>query len=87
VPEVPLGGDVSVRVTPDGLIVIETGLVVEFAGLDESVAFTWKVVVPDAVGVPVNEQLAFSVRPAGTFPLARVQVYGPVPPLTPTLPV
>jgi len=54
----------------------------------ESVAVTLAVVVPAIVGVPVIEQFALSVRPAGiVLPAARAQVYGPVPPLTPTEPV
>jgi hypothetical protein len=87
VPFVPGGGEVSVSVTPEGLIVIDTDPVVECAGFEESVAFTWNVVVPEAVGVPLSEQLAFSVRPAGGVPPSKAQVYGPVPPFTAMLPI
>lgn len=50
----------------------------------ESFAVTLIVVVPLVVGVPVIEQLFVAeLRPAGR--LVIVQLYGPVPPLTPTL--
>jgi len=39
------------------------------------------------VGVPVMVQFAFSVRPTGSAPEATEQVYGAVPPATPTVPV
>jgi uncharacterized protein YaiE (UPF0345 family) len=86
-PTVPAGGAVRVSVAAAELIVIATGPVVVFAGLAESVAFTVGVDVPAAVGVPLNEQFAFSVKPAGTVPLASEHVYGAVPPFTPTVPV
>lgn len=38
--------------------------------------------VPAEVGVPVMEQLLFSVRPVGNVPEATAQVYGAVPPRT-----
>jgi hypothetical protein len=66
---------------------METVPVLLLAGLDESVPFTTTVEVPGVVGVPVSEQLAFNVRPAGRFPLMSEQVYGPLPPVTPMLPV
>jgi hypothetical protein len=71
---VPGNGEVRISVTPDGLIVIETELVVELAGLEESVAFTCIVEVPDTSGVPLKEQFALRVRPDGTVPPASVQV-------------
>ncbi len=48
--------------------------VVLLAGLAESVALTVGVDVPAVVGVPVSEQLLFSVRPAGTEPLTSEQL-------------
>jgi hypothetical protein len=56
-------------------------------GVAPSVAFTEKVEVPAVVGVPLSEQLLLSVKPAGTEPLARMQLYGAVPPATPTEPL
>jgi hypothetical protein len=66
---------------------METAPVDVLAGLAESVAFTVGVDVPAMVGVPVSEQLLFSVSPAGTEPLTSEQLYGAVPPVTPMLPV
>jgi hypothetical protein len=83
---VPEGGELMTRVMVAGSMVIVTGLVFELAGELESVAFTVTVTTPEAVGVPVIEQFAFSVSPLGIVPPARVQVYGAVPPLTPMLP-
>lgn len=67
---------------------ITTGPVMVFAvGVAESVAFTLIVVAPAVVGVPVSEQLLFSVRPAGSVPLTSEQLIGVVPPETPIEPV
>jgi hypothetical protein len=70
----PAGGEVMDSVTPAGLMTMETVPVEVFAGLAESVAFTVGVDVPAVVGVPVSEQLLFSVRPAGTEPLTSEQL-------------
>ncbi len=68
-----------------GLIVrVTVPVVVSFVGKVESVAVTVSVEVPAAVGVPVIAQL-LEVRPAGSPVI--VQVYNPIPPFTPTLPV
>ena len=82
VPAVPLGGDATVSVAGADAIVMLTGRVVVFAGLEESVARTVGMLVPATVGVPVTLQFAPNARPAGNDPETTVQVYGPVPPLT-----
>jgi hypothetical protein len=84
---VPEGGELIRRVTVAESTVIVTGLVLELAGELESVAFTVTVTAPEAVGIPVMLQFAFSARPAGIVPPTREHVYGAVPPLTPMLPV
>ena len=49
----------------------------------ESVTATVKSVVPPAVGLPLISPVeAFSVRPAGSAPVATDHVYGPAPPIT-----
>ena len=59
-----------------------SAVVTEFGGLAESVAFTVIGEVPAAVGVPVMAPVVgFRVRPAGSVPVARVQVIAPVPPV------
>ena len=68
------------------LIVTTTVPVVDAAGELESVALRVSVEAPAVVGVPESEQLV-SVRPAGTVPLVKVQVYGAVPPETPIVPL
>ena len=73
-PTVPAGGGVSVRVAAAGLMTTETLPVVESAGDAASVALTATIEVPAAVGVPLREQFAFSVRPAGSVPLTRAQL-------------
>lgn len=56
--------------------------VAEPFGLEESVTFTVKFEVPDAVGVPVIAPvLVFTLRPAGRLPVLMLHVYGGVPPL------
>ena len=72
---------VSVRVGT-GSTVMVMGPVVVIAGLLESVTFTVMGGDPAVVGVPVMVQ-PVSARPAGSVPEARVQVYGPVPPVMP----
>jgi hypothetical protein len=74
VSSVPAGGEEIVNVVVAALMVIVTAPVVELAGFDESVAFTVMFEVPVAVGVPVMEQLAFSVSPAGMVPPTNAQV-------------
>ena len=73
-PTVPAGGDVRVSVTAAALMVMLTGPVVELDGDAESVALTVTDEVPAVVGVPLREQFAFSVRPAGSVPLTRAQL-------------
>ena len=75
------GGDVRVKVAVAAVIVRDTGPVVVFAGLLESVALTVTVAGPAVVGVPLTTQLE-AVSPAGS-PAVTTQVYGPVPPVTP----
>ena len=60
--------------------------VVDAAGELESVALIVSADAPAAVGVPESEQLV-NVRPAGTVPLVKEQVYGALPPETPIVPV
>ncbi len=72
---------VSVRVGT-GSTVMVMGPVVVMVGLLESVTFTVTGVDPGVVGVPVMVQ-PVSVRPAGSVPETRTQVYGPVPPVMP----
>jgi hypothetical protein len=51
-------------------------------GLDESVTLKVRLAVPTAVGVPEMVPVAAArLRPAGSVPLVRDQVYGVVPPV------
>ena len=70
-----------------GCTVIVTGAVVVLGGVMESVAVTLTVLLPAVVDVPVIVQFAPRLRPAGKVPPASEQMYGPVPPLTPMVPV
>jgi hypothetical protein len=80
-------GSVPVKVSGgSGCTVMVTGPVVDTVGLLESVHLTERVEEPAVVGVPVMVWLLM-VRPAGTAPERTVQVYGPVPPVTPMVPV
>lgn len=81
----PLGSVPVVIVSAAGLMVMLTVPVAVPAGLAESVAFTVSVEVPAVVGMPVTAQFAPIDRPAGSVPDVMVQVYGDVPPLTPTV--
>jgi hypothetical protein len=75
---VPAGSDEVVTVTAGGLTVIDNAAVAEADAL--SVAFTVKLAVPAAVGVPDIVPLAARVSPAGSVPPATDHVYGGVPP-------
>ncbi len=66
-------------------MVMLIGLVVLCAGLLESVARTVGVLIPAMVGVPLTTQFAANARPAGKEPDTTEQLYGPVPPVTPTV--
>jgi hypothetical protein len=55
-------------------VVIESDLVAETAGDDESVAMTVKLEVPAVVGVPEMTPDELRERPAGSVPEERVQV-------------
>jgi hypothetical protein len=62
-----------------------TGPLVFSTGLLESVARTVRFAVPAVVGVPLTTQPAPIDSPAGNVPDVTEQLYGPVPPLTPTV--
>lgn len=79
-----LAGAANIRVVA-GLTTRFTWLLVLSAGVAESVAFTVTVEVPDTVGVPLTMQLEAKVRPAGKVPAVTEQVYGAVPPVTPSV--
>src|SRR5882757_9000503 len=65
-----------------------TGPVTLCCGFDASVAWMVMFDVPATVGVPVTVQLfGVNANPAGSVPTVTVQVYGVVPPVTPTVPV
>lgn len=87
VPTVPFGSVPLLMERPAGLMV--TVMVPDpfCGGLPLSVTETIPVLVPGPVGVPVTVQSALRVRPAGRLPDVSLQVYGPVPPKTGTLPV
>jgi hypothetical protein len=70
---VPVGGELRIKLIVPALIVIVTGLVLELAGELESVALIETVTAPAVVGVPLIEQFAFSVNPAGIVPLTNEQ--------------
>ncbi len=78
-----IGGLPNVRVMGAGLMVRLTGPSAVSAGLELSVACTWRLTVPEAVGVPLTRQLGPSVRPACSVPAVMVQEYGEEPPVTP----
>ena len=84
VPTVPFSSVLNLRCRP-ALMVRDTGPLVLSAGFELSVTLTVRLVVPATVGVPLTVQLfGASVRPAGrVVPPVMVQVYGPVPPVTP----
>jgi hypothetical protein len=84
-PTVPSGSAPELTVSRAGKIVMLSDPVVACVGELESVAFTVKVAVPAAVGVPVTEQSAPNARPAGSEPEVREHEYGEVPPDTPTV--
>ena len=75
-------GLIVIGLPPPMLIVRVTGPVTVCCGLELSVTFTVKVVVPAIGGVPLMVQL-FCVNPAGNTGDACVivQVYGAVPPV------
>ncbi len=83
---VPAPGPVMVSVAGADSTAMVTGPVVVSCGLLESVAVTVTVDVPATVGVPLITQ-PMAVRPAGKVPLTIVQLYGPLPPVTPMVPV
>lgn len=70
----------------NGFTVMVTGLVLARTGLEESAAMMPTVVEPVTAGVPVSEQFDPSVRPLGSVPEFKVQVYGAVPPVTGMVP-
>lgn len=64
-----------------GLIVMLRLPVAVLAGDSESVTVTEKLKVPAVVGVPEIVPEELNVKPGGRVdPVARAQVYGPVPP-------
>jgi len=71
---VPLGSDVTVRLSGIGAAVIVTVSVPEVVctGLLASVTFTWKLKVFAVVGVPLRTH-PVSVRPPGSVPPVMVQ--------------
>ena len=76
-PTVP-PGKLVVEIANGELTVIVRAFVAVCAGVPESVAFTVKLAVPAAVGVPVIAPvLALSVSPAGSAPEAMDQVTAP----------
>ena len=69
------------KVGPTALMTMLSAVVTEFGGAVESVTLTVMGEVPAAVGVPVMAPvLGLKVRPAGSVPVARLQVTAPVPP-------
>ena len=59
-----------------------SAVVTEFGGVAESVTFNVMGEAPAAVGVPViTPVLGFKARPAGSVPVAKLQVTGVVPPV------
>ena len=83
----PLGSVPVVMAGEPALTVMPTFPVVLLAGLLESVARTVIVLVPGVVGVPLTAQPLPSMRPEGSAPPTMEQLYGPVPPVTPMVPV
>jgi hypothetical protein len=63
-----------------GLMTMLSACVLLCAGVPESVAFTVKLEVLAAVGVPLIAPPVLKFKPAGRVPLATVQVTVPVPP-------
>ena len=64
-----------------GLTMSERLFVAVCAGCEASTAWTVKVNVPGAVGVPVMVPAGVRERPAGSWPTVMDQVYGVVPPV------
>ncbi len=84
-PTVPLGGEDSDRPEAAAETVMLSGPVMDSTGLLASVALTITTDVPAVVGVPLTTQLADNARPAGNAPPTSRQLYGAVPPDTPTM--
>jgi len=82
IPMVVLGVSAT-EMLPAALTVRESCAVTESGWGAESVAFTVKVVAPEAVGVPEIVPAALNDSPAGSAadPEARLQVRDPVPPV------
>ncbi len=79
VPPGPAGRPPVLTTIGAGATTIESGTVTE--ALRVSVARATNDAVPAVVGVPVTVPFGFSVRPAGSAPLSRVQLIAPVPPV------
>jgi hypothetical protein len=80
---VPEGNELGVM-----LIVAHTTLIVserEPGQLVESLTVIVTVAEAKAVGVPLNTPPVESVKPAGNVPLVTLNVYGPVPPVAPSV--
>ena len=82
-PTVPFG-KVFVSVSAAGLMTIVSGPEVVCDGDPESSTFTVTVELPAVVGVPLTVQ-PLNDKPAGRVPDVIVQLYGEVPPATPTV--
>ena len=74
VPTVPAGSAPVLILSPAGLMISETGPVVVSTGLLLSVAFTVRLTIPAAVGVPDTTHPAPRDKPAGRVPEVTVQV-------------
>ena len=77
-------GSVFVSVRAAGLMTMVSGPEVVCDGAPESSTFTVIVELPAVVGVPLTAH-PLRVRPAGRVPDVIVQLYGEVPPATPTV--
>ena len=77
----------SVNPPPPPMVIVRlTGPVTLCCGLELSVTFTVRFVVPAIGGVPLMVQL-LCVNPVGRVPAVIVQVYGAVPPVIPNDPL
>jgi hypothetical protein len=78
------GADVT-GVTTIGM---ETVVVADCTEELESITFTTKVKLPAEVGVPeIAPEAADTLRPGGSWPEDRLQVYGAVPPVIVRVPL
>jgi len=81
VPTVPFGRLTEVRVSYPGVTIVRLNVPLTLScGLELSVTWIVRFVIPAIVGVPLTMH-PVSVNPAGRAPVVMLHRYGPVPPV------